>query len=632
MIKEKLVDALAPLLSLAKEEMTSLLEFPPSDELGDLALPCFVLAKKLKQSPGQIAAALADTIVHPLFRAEAAGPYLNFKLNRSAFGAELLERTQSETFWRPNIGEGKRVVIDMSSPNIAKPFGIGHLRSTMIGNAIYRMLSEVGYDTVNVNHLGDWGTQFGKMIVAYLKWGDASAIRASDNPTKDYLSLYVKFHEEAERHPELEDEAREWFRKLETGDSLATELWRDMIGESLKQFNKLYERLGVTFDHVLGESFYNDKMEPVIQKLRGQGLLEESDGALVVRLDEFGMPPCLLVKSNGTSIYATRDLATAIYRRDVMGASQLLYVVGGEQSLHFEQVFRVLGKMDDAWEERCKHVPFGLMRMEGQKMSTRKGKVLFLEDVLNEAVAQARRIIEEKNPALRDKEAAAEAIGIGAVVFGDLKNTRTLDVDFSLADVLNFEGETGPYLQYTYARMASIQRKAAAAGFTHANADSDAEAVANVDVDVEADPGSVASSGAGSSAYANVDRDAGTSDVDVAMLLASPPSSSSDTSNGGTGPVYGGFGTAEHDQVWPLLKQISFYPARLAQAAERHEPSVLARYLLELAQSFNRFYHHVKVLDGSAQEQVFKLEVVRAASKALSNGLALLGVRTLEEL
>jgi arginyl-tRNA synthetase len=594
MIKERLVDALAPLLPLAKEEMTSLLEFPPNDELGDLALPCFVLAKKLKQSPGQIAAALADTIVHPLFRAEAAGPYLNFKLNRSAFGAELLERTQSETFWRPNIGEGKRVVIDMSSPNIAKPFGIGHLRSTMIGNAIYRMLREVGYDTVNVNHLGDWGTQFGKMIVAYLKWGDASAIRASDNPTKDYLSLYVKFHEEAERHPELEDEAREWFRKLETGDSLATELWRDMIGESLNQFNKLYERLGVTFDHVLGESFYNDKMEPVIQKLRGQGLLEESDGALVVRLDEFGMPPCLLVKSNGTSIYATRDLATAIYRRDVMGASQLLYVVGGEQSLHFEQVFRVLGKMDDAWEERCKHVPFGLMRMEGQKMSTRKGKVLFLEDVLNEAVAQARRIIEEKNPALREKEAAAEAIGIGAVVFGDLKNTRTLDVDFSLADVLNFEGETGPYLQYTFARMASIQRKAAGMA-------------------VLQNDGYETESGG-----------------DQPATSTTPLSPDSLPANG---PLTGSRShLAEHDHVWPLLKQISFYPSRLALAAERHEPSVLARYLLELAQSFNRFYHHVKVLDGSDSEQSFKLGLVLAASKALGQGLTLLGVRTLEEL
>ncbi|QNK56704.1 arginine--tRNA ligase [Paenibacillus sp. PAMC21692] len=594
MIKERLVDALAPLLPLAKEEITPLLEFPPNDELGDLALPCFVLAKKLKQSPGQIAAALADTIVHPLFRAEAAGPYLNFKLDRSAFGAELLERSQSETFWRPNIGEGKRVVIDMSSPNIAKPFGIGHLRSTMIGNAIYRMLDEVGYDTVNVNHLGDWGTQFGKMIVAYLKWGDASAIRASDNPTKDYLSLYVKFHEEAERHPELEDEAREWFRRLETGDELAAGLWRDMIGESLKQFTKLYERLGVTFDHVLGESFYNDKMESVIEKLRYQSLLEESDGALVVRLDEFGMPPCLLVKSDGTSIYATRDLATAIYRRDVMKASQLLYVVGGEQSLHFEQVFKVLGKMDNVWEGRCKHIPFGLMRMEGQKMSTRKGKVLFLEDVLNEAVAQARRIIEEKNPALRDKEAAAEAIGIGAVVFGDLKNTRTLDVDFSLADVLNFEGETGPYLQYTYARMASIQRKAAAG-------------------------------------MAELQNDGNKSESDDQPAANTTPLSPDSLYV--NGPLTGSRShLAEHDHVWPLLKQISFYPARLAQAAERHEPSVLARYLLELAQSFNRFYHHVKVLDGSVSEQSFKLGLVLAASKALGKGLTLLGVRTLEEL
>ncbi|MDF2838236.1 MAG: argS [Paenibacillus sp.] len=564
-----LIECLAPLLPIPENEIDALLEYPPNDELGDVALPCFVLAKTMKQSPALIARQLAAQLDHPGFRAEAVGPYLNFKLNRPAFAEDLLLRSAaSDDFWRPNAGGGKRVIIDMSSPNIAKPFGIGHLRSTMIGNAIYRILRETGHDTVNVNHLGDWGTQFGKMIVAYLKWGNPEAMAASDNITKEYLALYVKFHEEAERHPELEAEAREWFRKLEGGDAQATELWREMIGESLKQFGKLYDRLGVTFDHVLGESFYNDKMEAVVESLRGQGLLEESDGAMVVRLDESGMPPCLLVKSDGTSIYATRDLATALYRRNQMNGELLLYVVGGEQALHFQQVFRVLEKMDASWQDRCRHIPFGLMMMEGQKMSTRRGKVLFLEDVLNEAVQQAKRVIEAKNPTLADKEAVAEAVGIGAVVFGDLKNTRTLDVDFSLKDVLNFDGETGPYLQYTYARTSSILRKAGVA-----SDDADASDAADFD-----------------------------------------------------------FALADNEYAWSLLKLIARYPLRLRQAAERCEPSVLARYLLELAQAFNRFYHHVKVLDGSAAEQSFKLSLVRASADALRKGLTLLGLRALEEL
>ncbi|MCR2803859.1 arginine--tRNA ligase [Paenibacillus soyae] len=562
-----LAESLAPLLPIPKEEIAAMLEYPPNDALGDVALPCFVLARTMKQSPAVIAQQLAERLSHPGFRAEAAGPYLNFKLNRPSFAEELLLGAVTEDgFWRPNAGEGKRVVIDMSSPNVAKPFGIGHLRSTMIGNAISRILGETGHETVNVNHLGDWGTQFGKMITAYLKWGSPDVMASSDNVTKEYLALYVKFHEEAEKRPELEDEAREWFRKLESGDAQATKLWQEMIGESLKQFNKLYARLGVTFDHVLGESFYNDKMGAVIESLREQGLLEESEGALVVRLDEEGMPPCLLVKSDGTSIYATRDLATAIYRREQMDADILLYVVGGEQALHFQQVFRVLEKLDASWQGRCRHIPFGLMMMEGQKMSTRRGKVLFLEDVLNEAVSRAREVIEAKNPTLADKEAVAEAVGIGAVVFGDLKNTRTLDVDFSLKEVLNFDGETGPYLQYTYARTCSILRKAGAA-------------------------------------------------IGQAE---------------GAAPAY--FELADNEYVWPLLKLISHYPTRLQQAAARYEPSILARYLLELAQAFNRFYHHVKVLDGGAAEQVFKLSLVRAASEAIRKGLSLLGIRALEEL
>lgn len=578
MLINKLSELLEPQLPLTREEIAGLLEIPPNADMGDVALPCFALAKKLRQSPQQIAASLAEQLnaaltrpsaephsgsaQSPPFEAAAAGPYLNFRLNRPAFAAELLHASRSGELGSLNIGGGERVIIDMSSPNIAKPFGIGHLRSTMIGNALYRILREVGYETVNVNHLGDWGTQFGKMIAAYLRWGHEVDLDA--HPIKAYLELYVRFHDEAEKHPELEEEARGWFKKLEEGDAQAAELWRSFIEESLKEFRKLYDRLGVTFDHYLGESFYNDKMDAVRKLLEERGLLEESDGAQVVRLDEYGMPPCIIVKSDGTSIYATRDLATALYRHDVMGGNRLLYVVGGEQSLHFQQVFHVLKKLGYPWAGKLQHIPFGLMKLEGQKMSTRRGKVVFLEDVLNEAVERALRKIEEKNPALPNKQEAAEAIGIGAVVFGDLKNSRTLDVDFSLEEVLNFDGETGPYLQYTYARTASILRKA--------NADS------------------------------------GEADSDFDYAPAADP------------------------HAWELLKTVSRYPERLCQAAERCEPSALARYLLELAQAFNRFYHHVKVLSGSPAEQRMKIELVRTVSELLRKGLELLGLQTPQEI
>ncbi len=583
MIREQLAEALETKLPMTRDEIIKLLEYPPNPDMGDAALPCFTLAKTMKQSPQHIAMMLAEELKDPNWIAEAAGPYLNFRLNRQSHASALLERIQNGSFGKPDIGKGERVIIDMSSPNIAKPFGIGHLRSTMIGNALYRILRETGYETISVNHLGDWGTQFGKMITAWLRWGGETP--QNDNPEnanedtsviKKYLELYVRFHDEAQSKPELEDEAREWFKRLEQGDETAHSLWLGFVDESLKEFRKLYERLGVSFDHYLGESFYNDKMEPVLEQLKVKGLLEESDGAMVVSLEEFGMPPCIMVKSNGTSIYATRDLATALYRRNEMKADTLLYVVGGEQALHFKQVFHVLGKMGFEWSRECKHIPFGLMRMEGQKMSTRRGKVLFLEDVLNEAVDRARALIRSKSPGLASADAVAEAIGVGAVVFGDLKNTRTLDVDFSLQEVLNFDGETGPYLQYTYARTASIVKKAA---------------------------GSFMNKEAGAPKHGSADNE-----------------------------IVADFSLMENNFAWDVAVTLGKYEEALVQAASRYEPSVLARYLLDLAQSFNRFYHHIKVLSGTEEEQAAKIKLVRAVGQTLGRGLNLLGLQTPEEI
>ncbi|TCM93307.1 arginyl-tRNA synthetase [Paenibacillus sp. BK033] len=564
MLKEMIAASLAEHCSLSSRQVAELLEFPPNEQHGDVAFPCFALSKLMKQSPAHIAGQLAASLPESSrWTISAAGPYLNFKFNRAAVTGQFVQDGGAQI---PEIGGGKRVIIDMSSPNIAKPFGIGHLRSTMIGNALYNMLRKVGYDTVNVNHLGDWGTQFGKMITAYLKWGDQTD-RASD-PIKAYLELYVRFHEEAKLQPELEPEAREWFVKLEAGDSEAHRYWNMFIKDSLAAFNKLYDRLGVSFDHYLGESFYNDKMDAVVDQLTRQGLLEESDGALVVRLDEEGLPPCIIKKSDGSSIYATRDLATAIYRHDQMQGNELLYVVGAEQSLHFRQLFLVLERMGFDWATECKHIPFGLMLMDGQKMSTRRGKVVFLEDVLDEAAAHALRIIEEKNPSLAGKAEVAEAVGVGAVIFGDLLHSRLHEVNFSLEDVVNFEGETGPYVQYTYARTQSLLRKA------------------------------------GSGAPAESGDNAGAAD----------------------------YRYTESDQSWQLVKALMRYPEALAQAAQRYEPSVAARYLIELAQTFNRFYHHEKIITGNTAEQAAKLALVRQTAETLEDGLKLLGVKALKEM
>jgi arginyl-tRNA synthetase len=450
---------LASHVSLSVEETLLKLEIPPNPAMGDVAFPCFTLSKAFKLAPAVIAAQLADRVngQDEAVRAETAGGYLNLFFDPARWARRIVDTAMSDGYGRSEAGLGQHIVIDMSSPNIAKPFGIGHLRSTMIGNALANLYRSAGYRVTSVNHLGDWGTQFGKLIAAYQHWGDRQKLEGE--PIKESLRLYVKFHEEAEAAPELEDEARDWFRKLETGDEETKELWQFFVAESLTEFNRVYDRLGVKFDLLLGESFYNDKMDAVVERLSELSLLEESDGAQVVRLDELQMPPCLILKSDGSTIYPTRDLATAIYRKNELKADQLLYVVGSEQTLHFQQVFAVLRKMGEDWQEQCRHVAFGLMKYEGRKMSTRKGKVVFLVEVLGQAVSKALGVIEAKNPALPQKESVAEAIGVGAILFGDLKNRRLLSVDFNLEEALSFDGETGPYVQYTYARILSLLRK-----------------------------------------------------------------------------------------------------------------------------------------------------------------------------
>lgn len=463
-MKQQVVEILKKIVDLSETDIHNLLETPPSREQGDVAFPCFTLAKTLRMAPPLIAQQLKDKVegenlqAYGVQRVVQAGPYLNFFFERSSYTASLIQRKVTEQLDDVQIGKNKTVVVEYSSPNIAKHFQVYHIRSTMIGQALANIYQALGYHVERMNHLGDWGTQFGKLMAAYVRWGDEESVR--QNPLTELNKLYVKFHEEAERQPELEAEGRLWFKKLEDGDEQAVRLWKWFKDESMKVFNSIYSLLNVTFDHYLGESYYSDKMDAVIQELNEKQLLEESDGALVVRLDEQHIPPCMIQKSDGTSIYATRDLAAAIYRAKRFDPCKILYVVDQRQSLHFQQVFSVLKKMGYTVADHCEHVSFGFMTIGGEMGSTRKGKGLLLDEVLNYAVEQARKTIEEKNPSLENKDEVARAIGIGAIVFNDLKHHRTHNIDFVWEEAFSFEGKTGPYVQYTHARICSLLRKA----------------------------------------------------------------------------------------------------------------------------------------------------------------------------
>lgn len=458
-LKEQIGDAL-PI-----EKIVSLLENPKSAEHGDIAFPAFALAKVFRKAPQQIATELGETVHSPIVeKIEVVGPYLNFFLNKKEVSAAVLKEIleKGPHYGDAEIGGNRNVPIDMSSPNIAKPISMGHLRSTVIGNALANILTKVGFNPIKINHLGDWGTQFGKLIVGYKLWGSEEAVKK--DPIVELLRLYVKFHEEAEEKPELNDEAREWFKKLEDGDQEAQQLWKWFREESLKEFNHVYERLDITFDSFDGEAFYNDKMQEVMDLLEEKNILTVNDGATIVDLEKYNLNPALIKKSDGATLYITRDLAAAIYRKRTYDFAMSLYAVGNEQSHHFKQLKAVLKEMGYDWADDMHHIPFGLITQGGKKLSTRKGKIVLLEEVLDDAVASALEQIEEKNTDLPNKELIADQVGIGAVIFHDLKNDRLNNFDFTIEEVVRFEGETGPYVQYTRARAMSILRKSGIAG------------------------------------------------------------------------------------------------------------------------------------------------------------------------
>jgi arginyl-tRNA synthetase len=459
---DDIVEFLKGRLQRDEDELRQAIEVPPSVQLGDYAFPCFPLARTLRKAPQAIAAELAAGF-QPTSRvreARATGPYVNFFVDRAAYShaglTTILE--QGSGYGRSAEGHGKTVVIDYSSPNIAKPFGMGHLRTTVIGNALYRIYDHLGYRVIRINHLGDWGTQFGKLIVAFKRWGDEANL--ASHAIQTLYDLYVRFHSEVDSHPELDDEARDWFKRLEDGDPEARAIWQRFRDLSLQEFSRIYERLDIGFDSQAGESFYEPYLEQTIDRIRQAGLVTVSDQALIVDLRPYNMPPCLLRKKDEATLYATRDLAAAMYRHDTYDFWKMLYVVGADQRLHFQQVFKVLELMGFPWAKDCVHVDFGLIRFNEEKMGTRRGNIIFLEDVLDRAVELAEQIVDEKNPTLANKREVAEAVGIGAVIFTDLSTRRVKDVNFEWEKVLTFEGETGPYVQYTHARACSVLRKA----------------------------------------------------------------------------------------------------------------------------------------------------------------------------
>ena len=546
--------------SLDQDAILNLLEQPKSSDLGDIAFPAFSLAKVERKAPQAIATDIVEKIDTTHFdKVVATGPYVNFFLNKAEISGQVIKEVVKEgaDYGQQNEGKGENVTIDLSSPNIAKPFSVGHLRSTVIGDALSNIFRKMGYNTIKINHLGDWGKQFGLLMVAYKKWGSKEAVEA--NPIDELLQLYVRINAEIENDPALDDEGRLWFKKLEDGDPEATELWQWFRDESLVEFNRIYELLGVEFDSLNGEAFYNDKMDEGIKILEEKGLLEESKGASIVNLDDVNLPPAMIKKSDGATLYITRDIATAMYRARTYNFVKSIYVVGQEQSNHFRQLKAVLKKMGFDWSDDMTHVDFGLVTKNRQKLSTRKGNIILLEPTLQEAISRAKSQIEDKNPELENKEAVAHAVGVGAVKFYDLKTDRRNGYDFDLEAMVSFEGETGPYIQYAYARIQSILRKA---DFTpDANADyrlNDAES-------------------------------------------------------------------------WEIIKLLQDFGRVVKRAADNYEPSLIAKYAISLAQAFNKYYAHTRILDESP-ERDSRLALSYSTAVVLKEALRLLGVDAPEKM
>ncbi|MDO5398850.1 MAG: arginine--tRNA ligase [bacterium] len=469
--KKYIIEKLGEYTGLERAVIEKSVEVPPEEKLGDLAFPCFPLARVLRKAPPLIAKEMAEKFAGDtvLDRCEAVGGYLNFFYNRAEFIGDTISAVKAagEGWGSSDMGGGKTVLVEYSSPNIAKPFHIGHLFSTAIGNSLARIYKHLGYNVKSLNHLGDWGTQFGKLISAYKRWGDPAVIEK--DPINELLKIYVKFHEEAKEHPELEDEARMYFKKLEDGDEETTALWKYFKEQSLVEFMRVYDMLNVKFDSFNGEAFYSDKMDEVVDILKEKGLLVESQGAQVVDLEDMNMPPCIILKSDGATIYATRDIAAALYRHRTYDFDKNIYVVGTPQTLHFKQIFEVMKRAGWEWSKGCKHVGFGLVKLPGRSMSTRNGDVVFLEDVLNESIEKTRAIIEANNHNMEDIDDVSKKIGIGAILYTFLKNSREKDIVFSWDSMLDFEGESAPYCQYGYARGKSILRRAADIDYSNAD-------------------------------------------------------------------------------------------------------------------------------------------------------------------
>ncbi|WP_024407719.1 arginine--tRNA ligase [Streptococcus suis] len=559
--KQVIAERLAAILpSLEVEAIYNLLEKPKSSEMGDIAFPAFSLAKVERKAPQAIAADIVEKLDTTGFEnVVATGPYVNFFLDKAAISHQVLTDviTQKDQYGQLNIGQGRNVTIDMSSPNIAKPFSVGHLRSTVIGDALANINEKLGYKPIRINHLGDWGKQFGMLIVAYKLWGDKAAVEA--DPISELLKLYVRINAEAEEKPELDEEARQWFKKLEDGDPEAHELWQWFRDESLVEFNRIYDKLDVTFDSYNGEAFYNDKMDEGIQILEEKGLLQESKGARIVDLESYNLPPALIMKTDGATLYITRDMATAMYRKRTYDFVKSIYVVGQEQINHFKQLKAVLKEMDFDWSDDMTHITFGLVTKDKKKLSTRKGNIILLEPTLDEAISRALTQIEAKNPDLENKEEVAHAVGVGAVKFYDLKTDRDNGYDFDLEAMVSFEGETGPYVQYAYARIQSILRKA---NFV--------------------------------------------------------PSAEND------------YKLADAES-WDIIKHIQNFSNVVERAGDKFDPSLIAKYAINLAQAFNKYYAHTRILDESP-ERDSRLALAYATGLVLKEALRLLGVKAPEKM
>ncbi|HCX61453.1 MAG TPA: arginine--tRNA ligase [Clostridiales bacterium] len=565
--KEKVAEIFTSIeTDLSLEDALLLIETPPSPDMGDFAVPCFKFAKKYRKSPAAIAAELTEKIgnVEEFEKIESIGPYVNFFVDKKHYAEKILKTAfkEKEGYGSTNVGEGKSVIVEFSSPNIAKPFHIGHIRTTIIGNSIYKIYRYLGYNTITINHLGDYGTQFGMLISAYKKWGSPEVVEAIEkNPIQELLKLYVKYNQEMEEHPEYKDEARYWFKELENGNEEAIKLWTWFREVSLMEFNRVYDMLNIKFDSYAGESFYSDKMPAVMKELEEKGLLKDSQGAKIVELQEFGLTDAVVQKSDGSTLYVTRDIAAAKYRKETYDFYKNIYVVGAPQKLHFEQWRKIISLMGYEWSEDCVHVMFGTVSLEDGVLSTRKGRVVFLEDVLNKAIEKTTEIINERNTDLENKAEVAKQVGIGAVIFQELFNNRIKDYTFSWEKTLSFEGETGPYVQYTYARTCSILRKA------------EQEADDNVDYSILTDK-----------------------------------------------------------EAFNVIKKLDAFKSSVLGAHDKYEPFFITRYIVGLAQEFNRFYHECPIIVEDNEIKKARLLLTKTVNTVLKKGMELLGMEAPERM